>query len=125
MEISLKTISFPRSLTVIFFSAAEPNMKGVSSLSMQAKKALGQHFLIQESIAERIAASLKTDGCRSVVEIGPGKGILTKYLLQQPLPVFAIELDRDLIPILEKTFSHSSLHIIQGDVLRVNLLEHL
>ena len=65
---------------------------------------MGQHFLTQESIAERLATSLQMSGADSIVEVGPGKGILTKYLLQQPFPVTAIELDRDLIPLLEKNF---------------------
>jgi 16S rRNA (adenine1518-N6/adenine1519-N6)-dimethyltransferase len=59
------------------------------------------------------------------VEVGPGKGILTKYLLQQPLPVIAVELDRDLIPVLGREFSGSSLRLVQGDVLRVNFEEIL
>lgn len=68
---------------------------------MKAKKSFGQHFLTQEPIAERLADALNTAGCDTVVEIGPGKGILTKYLLKQSLPVIAIELDRDLIPFLK------------------------
>ena len=84
---------------------------------------MGQHFLTQESIAERLAGYLPTSGADAVVEIGPGKGILTKYLLKQPLPVTAIELDRDLIPILEKTFAGSTLRLWQGDVLRVRFDE--
>lgn len=84
---------------------------------------MGQHFLTQESIAERLATSLQIAGADAIVEVGPGKGILTKYLLRHPLPVTAIELDRDLIPFLEKTFSGSTLRIVQGDVLRVRFDE--
>lgn len=90
---------------------------------MKAKKQFGQHFLVQESIAERLATSLKTDGCVAVIEVGPGKGVLTQYLLKQPLPVYAVELDRDMIPILENTFGGTSLTIVQGDILRVRLDE--
>ena len=90
---------------------------------MKAKKSFGQHFLTQEPIAERLADALNTAGCDTVVEIGPGKGILTKYLLKQSLPVVAIELDRDLIPFLEREFSHTSLRIVQGDVLRCGLMK--
>ena len=92
---------------------------------MKAKKSFGQHFLTQEPIAERLADALKSEGCDTVVEIGPGKGILTKYLLKQPLPVIAIELDRDLIPFLERQFSGTSLRIVQGDVLKVRFDEIL
>jgi len=80
---------------------------------------MGQHFLTQDSIAERLALSLITEGCQTVVEVGPGKGILTKFLLQQSLPVVAIELDRDLIPKLEKEFATTGLRLIQRDILRV------
>lgn len=90
---------------------------------MKAKKQFGQHFLIQESIAERLAASLQTEGCVAVVEVGPGKGVLTQFLLKQPLPVYAVELDRDMIPILEKTFAGTSLTLVQGDILRVRFDE--
>ncbi len=90
---------------------------------MRAKKSFGQHFLTQEPIAERLASSLDTNGCGTIVEIGPGKGVLTKYLLKQPLPVVAVELDRDLIPFLEKEFRNTALQIIQGDILHVRLEE--
>jgi 16S rRNA (adenine1518-N6/adenine1519-N6)-dimethyltransferase len=90
---------------------------------MKAKKSFGQHFLTQEPIAERLASSLKTDGCGVVVEVGPGRGILTKFLIRQPLPVVAVELDRDLIPFLNKEFGGTSLKIVQGDILRVRFDE--
>ncbi len=80
---------------------------------------MGQHFLIQESVAERLALALVSEGAQAIVEVGPGRGILTKVLLHQPLPLVAIELDRDLIPFLEKEFANSDLRIIQGDILRV------
>jgi len=84
---------------------------------------MGQHFLVQESIAERLADALNTAGCQTMVEVGPGKGILTKFLLRLPLPVVAVELDRDLIPFLEKEFSTTPLRLIQGDILRVRFDE--
>jgi 16S rRNA (adenine1518-N6/adenine1519-N6)-dimethyltransferase len=90
---------------------------------MRAKKEMGQHFLTQESIAERLALSLQTEGCETIVEVGPGKGILTRFLLLQPLPVVAVELDRDLIPFLEKEFANTALQLVQGDILRVRLDE--
>ncbi|MFZ1677163.1 MAG: 16S rRNA (adenine(1518)-N(6)/adenine(1519)-N(6))-dimethyltransferase RsmA [Saprospiraceae bacterium] len=92
---------------------------------MKAKKSFGQHFLVQESIAEKLATSIITEGCEAIVEVGPGKGILTKYLLRQPLPVFAVELDRDMIPLLKHEFSGTSLHIVEADILRVRFDELL
>lgn len=91
--------------------------------AMKAKKSFGQHFLTQEPIAERLATSLKTEGCDVIVEVGPGRGILTKFLLRQPLPVVAVELDRDLIPFLQREFASTSLKIVQGDILRVRFDE--
>jgi 16S rRNA (adenine1518-N6/adenine1519-N6)-dimethyltransferase len=92
---------------------------------MRAKKSFGQHFLLHESIAENLANAIDSSGCGAIVEVGPGKGILTKYLLRQPLPVYAVELDRDMIPLLEKEFAGTSLHIVQGDILRIRFDEIL
>src|SRR5690606_5912684 len=95
--------------------------KALPAPRMRGKKELGQHFLIQEGVAERLARELDTHDCQAIVEVGPGKGILTRQLLTHALPVYAIELDRDMIPILEKTFSDPHLHIVHGDILRIHL----
>lgn len=92
---------------------------------MRAKKSFGQHFLTQEPIAENLANALITTGAEAIIEVGPGKGILTKYLLKQPLPVYAVELDRDMIPLLEKEFAGTDLKIIQADILRFRIGEVL
>ena len=55
-----------------------------------AKKYLGQHFLKSEPIADDIASSLSVDGYRHVIEIGPGRGMLTKYLIRRPITLLAI-----------------------------------
>jgi len=89
--------------------------------SMRAKKSFGQHFLTQEPIAENLANALDTTGAQAIIEVGPGKGILTRYLLKQPLPVYAIELDRDMIPILNREFEGSTLNLIQDDILRFRI----
>ncbi|MBL4664024.1 MAG: 16S rRNA (adenine(1518)-N(6)/adenine(1519)-N(6))-dimethyltransferase, partial [Flavobacteriaceae bacterium] len=52
------------------------------SKPVRAKKHLGQHFLIDESVAEKIGNTLKLKGCQNVLEIGSGTGMLTKYLVQ-------------------------------------------
>src|SRR5690606_6579565 len=92
---------------------------------MKAKKSFGQHFLVQDAIAAQLADALQTEGCAAIVEVGPGKGILTAQLLRQPLPVIAVELDRDLIPILEKRFAGTGLTIVQGDILRTHYSQHI
>lgn len=92
---------------------------------MRAKKSFGQHFLIEETIAQRLADAVDATGAEAVIEVGPGKGVLTKYLLRQPLPVYAVELDRDMIPILKSEFGKTPLHIIQADILRLHIHELL
>lgn len=92
---------------------------------MKVKKSFGQHFLTQDSIAERLANSLDVSGADAILEVGPGKGVLTRFLLQYPLPVYAVELDRDLIPFLQQEFKASSLRIIQADILRLHIQEAL
>ena len=82
------------------------------------KKSFGQHWLKSQAIIKKIitAADLKQTDC--VLEIGPGKGVLTKALLEQTKKVIAVEADRELIPHLEDTFG-KTLNLIQGNVLKI------
>jgi 16S rRNA (adenine1518-N6/adenine1519-N6)-dimethyltransferase len=64
---------------------------------IRAKKALGQHFLRDLSAAERIADALSLEGYGQVLEVGPGTGVLTQYLMPKEVEVHAIELDRESI----------------------------
>jgi len=86
------------------------------------KKSLGQNFLVEESIPIRIAESVTdADG---VIEIGPGAGVLTKELCKRFKKVVAIELDKRLEPVLQKTLSEfDNYEIIFEDVLKVDLLK--
>lgn len=72
---------------------------------VKAKKHLGQHFLTDEGIAQQIAATLSLNGYRNVIEIGPGTGVLTKYLLLRDLDLVAMDLDTDSIIYLNHSFS--------------------
>lgn len=86
---------------------------------VRAKKHLGQHFLTDESIAERIAHSL-SGRTRCLLEIGPGMGVLTKYLVGDPRYNFkAIELDSESVEYLH--LHYPELDVIEGDFLRHNL----
>ena len=61
---------------------------------VRPKKRLGQHFLTNKSIAERITGCLKADGLNTVIEVGPGKGVLTEFLLNIPgLELILVEID--------------------------------
>lgn len=90
---------------------------------MRKKKSLGQHFLREENIAFNITKSLQTTDNQQnkVVEIGPGEGVLTKYLLERKeIELFVVELDRRLPAYLIKKFPDLKHHFIQGDVLKID-----
>lgn len=89
---------------------------------MKAKKSFGQHFLINEPLAESITKSLiKDEGLRNVLEIGPGKGVLTKYLIQQDINLKVVEADRDMVAYLEEKFPQLQDDIIFLDFLKLNM----
>ena len=86
---------------------------------VKAKKFLGQHFLTDESIARRIVESL-SGRTHSVVEIGPGMGVLTKYLIENKgLDFHVIEIDRESVAYLHDHYP--SLDVIEGDFLKFDL----
>lgn len=71
---------------------------------VKAKKHLGQHFLKDEDIAHQIATTLTFNGYKNVIEIGPGTGVLTKYLLKEPIDLVAMDLDSESIVYLNHSF---------------------
>ena len=85
---------------------------------VRAKKHLGQHFLKDELIAEKISHSLGDVPCKYVLEIGPGMGVMTKYLLQQDFETFVIELDIESVAYLSSNYKALKNHIIGGDFLK-------
>lgn len=72
---------------------------------VRPKKHLGQHFLKDENIARKIADTLSIEGYRKVLEIGPGMGVLTKYLLEKPIDVYAMDLDAESVVYLREQFT--------------------
>ncbi len=87
---------------------------------MRAKKSYGQHFLTSEVTAEKIGNFLlRKEGIRNVLEIGPGQGMLTKYLKDQDINLKAIEADRDMVSYLSRYYPN--LDIIFLDFLKLNL----
>ncbi len=88
---------------------------------VQPKKNLGQHFLTNTDIAQRIASSLTGNGYNTVLEIGPGMGILTRYLLERGFNDFrVIEIDNESVYYLQTHFP--DLHdIIRGDFLTLDI----
>ena len=90
---------------------------------VKAKKHLGQHFLKDESIAQKIADTLNLDGYNEVLEIGPGMGVLTKYLLDKPVNTYVIEIDTESVVYLEENFPKLKGKIIAKDFLKYNINE--
>ena len=92
------------------------NMKQV-----RPKKNLGQHFLIDLSIAKRIADTV--DACPElpVLEVGPGMGVLTQYLMEKPRPVKVVEIDTESVEYLNEHFPRLRENILGEDFLRMNL----
>ena len=92
-------------------------------MKVTPKKRLGQHFLTDESVAEQIVASLKASN-RHVLEVGPGMGVLTKYLLQQPLLDFSVvELDSESVEYLKVHYPALAPRIMEADFLTLKLDE--
>ena len=89
---------------------------------VRAKKSLGQHFLKDEEIARKIVESLKAEGINHVLEIGPGMGVLTKYLLQNPeYETSVVEIDRESVEYLKKYYPVLTERIIEGDFMKLDL----
>ena len=87
---------------------------------IRAKKSLGQHFLTDLGVAQRIAASLALDKPCHVLEIGPGMGVLTQYLEKDPnIRLTCVELDHEAVTYLHRYFPR--VHVIEDDFLRLDL----
>ena len=84
---------------------------------VRPKKSLGQHFLHDQNTARKIVESLKIkDGANPVLEIGPGMGVLTQYLVtNDKLNLKLIEIDRDSVKYLHKHYASMGQNIIEGD----------
>ena len=91
------------------------------SSTVRAKKHLGQHFLKDEAIAEKIGDTLTLEGYKNVLEIGPGMGVLTKYLIQKNIEVIAMDLDTESIAYLKKNYPNKNLQILEADFLKYDL----
>jgi len=88
---------------------------------VKAKKHLGQHFLKDESIAKAIADTLNLEGYQNVLEIGPGMGVLTKYLLEKPVTTYVIEIDQESVVYLGANYPKLEGKILAEDFLKFDL----
>jgi len=90
---------------------------------VRPKKNLGQHFLTDLNIAKAIADTVDACPDLPVLEVGPGMGVMTQYLVEKPRPFKVVEIDRESVAYLQEHFPRLSNNIIGGDFLRMDLRE--
>ena len=91
---------------------------------VRPKKNLGQHFLIDLTIAKRIADTVDEPFADlPVLEVGPGMGVMTQYLVEKPRPLKVVEIDRESVAYLNENFPKLRENIIGADFLRMDLHE--
>jgi 16S rRNA (adenine1518-N6/adenine1519-N6)-dimethyltransferase len=92
---------------------------------MKAKQSLGQNFLINQPVTERMIALAGITRDDTVLEVGPGRGILTRTLLCNASHVIAVEKDDNLVDLLKEMFKESDLELVHADILDCDLSEIL
>ena len=90
-------------------------------MKVRAKKHLGQHFLKDLSVARSITDALSGESYTNIIEIGPGMGVLTQYLLTKDFITHVIELDRESVSYLQAEYPQLSQRIYSADFLKLNL----
>lgn len=88
---------------------------------VKPKKHLGQHFLTDPAIARRIAETLAAGQGDKVIEVGPGKGILTQFLLKQDIHLLPVEIDPESSAYLKELWPELEEQLIEGDFLKLDL----
>lgn len=97
-----------------------------SSFRLHPSKRLGQHFLTDRRIIDRIISALDPKTDETIIEIGPGRGALTKQLVAEAGSVVAVEFDRNLNPFLLEQFgSNANFKLIQGDALDIDFCSEI
>ena len=92
-------------------------------MDVRAKKHLGQHFLTDQNIARNIVDSLSFEGYKKVLEVGPGMGVLTKFLLEKDSQIYVAEIDQESIVYLKKHYPKLEEQHFVGDFLKINIPE--
>ena len=90
-------------------------------MNIRPKKHLGQHFLKDLNIAKKIADSLTGKNYKKVLEIGPGMGVLTRFLLEKDFQTYAVEIDPESVVYLQKHFPELKNRILPTDFLEIQL----
>ena len=105
-----------------YLAAPTATAEIIKKYSFHFQKKYGQNFLIDANILEKIIHSAEITGEDCVIEIGPGIGTMTQYLAEHAREVVAVEIDKNLIPILEDTLSeYHNVTIINEDILKVDI----
>ena len=86
---------------------------------VRPKKHLGQHFLTDLNTAQRIVDTLDYEKAVNILEIGPGKGVLTKFLIEKDVKLKVVELDDESVEYLNANFDPDQLEVIGGDILKL------
>ena len=108
---------FKKEFTKYSKKAHDPNL-------VKAKKFLGQHFLEDESVAQRIAEALTGNGYKKVLEIGPGMGVLTKYLLDnKDFSTYVVEIDTESVDYLKANYLNLAPRILEEDFLKYDVTQ--
>ena len=98
-------------------------VNGIFMHGVRPKKFLGQHFLKDQNIAQNILGALSHGGAgETIIEIGPGTGVLTKFLAQKDfVEIILIEIDRESIAYLRRNFTSKNITILEGDFLKIDI----
>ncbi|MBN1186379.1 MAG: 16S rRNA (adenine(1518)-N(6)/adenine(1519)-N(6))-dimethyltransferase RsmA [Bacteroidales bacterium] len=92
---------------------------------VKPKKSLGQHFLADHNIARKIVTSLEAKNVSTILEIGPGMGVLTKYLLEnKDYTTYVIEIDKESVEYLRSNYPQLDKKIIERDFLKIKLQDY-
>ena len=89
--------------------------------NIRPKKKLGQHFLTDAGLAKKIADLLDEIPCKTIVEIGPGTGVLTQFLIPKEADLYLVEIDRESIEFLEEIHPTKPFKLIEADFLKLDL----
>ncbi len=111
-------LSFSR-FFITFVALYDTHLKKMKQV--RPKKNLGQHFLTDLSIARRIADTVDACPDLPVLEVGPGMGVMTQYLVEKPRPLRVVEIDRESVAYLNEHFPRLRDNIVADDFLRMDL----
>jgi 16S rRNA (adenine1518-N6/adenine1519-N6)-dimethyltransferase len=111
---------------ILFFTILAPVKvliwSSETKIMVRPKKHLGQHFLTDPNIAKRITDSLTSGGSKNIIEVGPGKGVLTSFLLEQEdINLIPVEIDRESVEYLLNLFPILSSKMVEADFLSLDL----